>query len=400
MIRRHPRASILVALTAATLLVLLGALVAQVGRPYPGFFVTQDFRVFPSSSVPDAPEWGDRIVTVDGRSPVTLARRVALGGPIRYELERAGSRVALALAPRPFTWGLLLGHFGVFFAVSAVMLAVGLAVFAQNPRARPNRNFLLYMCLWAVSNVAVPESVLGSGRFAGVVVGFVSVVLSVHGWVFFLTYPANPSREAWLERHRVIPRLYAGALVVGALASITFVALSTMAPRLLVDGWIYPASVAILFTLAAVSFPIKIAALLDTRRRAASPLVNQQTTVLLLGIGLGLGGWLAFMLAPLSHLYRGPVDPQWGSALVLIYPLAIAYATVRYRLFDATVVIRRSGRRTGSRGSRCRTRVFGTSTSTAAATLLSKACASRSPARATACAGRALTASMSTARRT
>ena len=36
------------------------------------------------------------------------------------------------------------------------------------------------------------------------------------------------------------------------------------------------------------------------------------------------------------------MDPQVGSALVLLYPLAIAYATVRYRLFDATVVIRRS----------------------------------------------------------
>jgi len=344
MISRHPRAWSLVALTVATLLLLLGALVAQVGRPYPGFFVTPDFRVFPSSPAAVTPEWGDRIVSVDGRSPVTLEKRVRSDGPpIRYEIERAGRRAALDLAPQPFTWRLLLGHFGGFFAVSAIMLAVGIAVFTQNPRARPNRNFLLYMCLWAVSNVAVPESVLGSGSFAAAVVGFVSVVLSVHGWVFFLTYPVNPPREAWLERHRVIPRLYTGALVAGSLASVSFVALSTVAPGLLlVDGWIYPASVATLFTLAAVSFPIKIAALLDTRRRAASPLVNQQTTVLLLGIGLGLGGWLAFMLAPLSHLYRGPVDPQWGSALVLLYPLAIAYATVRYRLFDATVVIRRS----------------------------------------------------------
>ena len=64
------------------------------------------------------------------------------------------------------------------------------------------------MCLWAVSNVAVPESVLGSSRVAACLVGFISIVLSVHGWVFFLTYPANPPREVWLERHRVIPRLY------------------------------------------------------------------------------------------------------------------------------------------------------------------------------------------------
>src|SRR5713101_9619542 len=300
MVRSHPRAWSLVALTVATLLILLTALVARVGRPYPGFFVAPDFRVFPSSPAPVAVEWGDRIVRVEGRSPVTLEARAASGGPpIRYEIERAGHRVAVDLAPQPFTWRLLFGHFGVFFAVSAIMLAVRIAVFAQNPRARPNRNFLLYMCLWAVSNIAVPESVLGSGRFAAAVVGFVSIVLSVHGWVFFLTYPANPPREAWLERHRIIPRLYATALVAGSLASVTFVALSTLAPDLLVDGWVYPASVATLFTLAAVSFPIKIAALLDTRRRAASPLVNQQTNVLLLGIGLGLGGWLAFMLAPL-----------------------------------------------------------------------------------------------------
>ena len=343
MVSRHPRAWGLVALTVATLSLLLGALVAQVGRPHPGFFVSPDFRVFPAPRGTVAPECGDRIVSVDGRSPVTLEKRVGSdGAPIRYDIARGGRRVALDLAPQPLTWRLLLGHFGVFVAVSTIMLAVGIAVFTQNPRARPNRNFLLYMRLWAVSNVAVPESVMGSGRFAAAVVGFVSMVLSVHGWLFFLTNPVNPSREAWLERHRVIPRLYAGALVAGGLVSLSFVALSTLASGLLADGWIFPTSVAVLFTLAAVAFPIKIAALLDTRRCAGSPLVNEQTTVLLLGIGLGLGGWLAFMLAPLSHLYRGPVDPQWGSALVLLYPLAIAYATVRHRLFDATVVIWRS----------------------------------------------------------
>jgi class 3 adenylate cyclase len=44
------------------------------------------------------------------------------------------------------------------------------------------------------------------------------------------------------------------------------------------------------------------------------------------------------------------VDPQVGSALMLLYPAAIGYATVRYRLFDATVVIRRSVIYTGLAG--------------------------------------------------
>ena len=338
MVNWNSRALRVVGLTAAALAILLGSLAARVGRAYPGFFVAPDFRVFPAE--PGVPlQWGDRIVSVDGGSPTTLEARIAASTtPVRYEIERGGQRATYEIAPRPFTWSLLLSHFGIFLAISVTMLTVGVAVFAQNPRARPNRYFLIYMCLWALSNVAVPESVLASSRVAACLVGFISIVLSVHGWVFFLTYPVNPPREAWLERHQIIPRLYAGALVLGSLAALAFVALITVAPELLVDGWVYPASVATLFTLATISFPIKIAALLDTRRRAGSPLVNQQTTVLLLGIGLGLGGWLAFMLAPLSQIYRGPFDPQWGSALVLLYPLAIAYATVRYRLFDATVV--------------------------------------------------------------
>ena len=48
----------------------------------------------------------------------------------------------------------------------------------------------------------------------------------------------------------------------------------------------------------------------------------------MLGIGLGLGCWLTFMLAPLIHYYDSPMDPQVGSVLVLLYPLAIG---VRHR---------------------------------------------------------------------
>jgi len=345
MLRRNPQVSLLVASSVAAILGVLASLVIEVGRPYPGFFFSADYRVFPVDPAARAAglEYGDRIVAVDGRSPTTLMTRVdAARGPIRYEAKRGGRRFSLDLVPTPFTWRLFVGHFATYFAVSAIMLGAGLVVFAQNPAAAPNRNFLLYMCLWAVSNVAVPEAVLGTRKYAAILVSFVPPLLSVHGWVFFLTYPVNPARQAWLGRHRVIPRLYRVALVTGTLASLVFVAVYAAAPGLLVDGWLYPAAVAFQFALAAVSFPIKIWALLDTRRRAASPLVNQQIIVLMLGIGLGLGCWLTLMLAPLIHYYPGPVDPQVGSVLVLLYPLAIAYATVRYRLFDATVVIRRS----------------------------------------------------------
>ncbi len=345
MVRRDPSITLVVALTLLALGGTAASLGAPVGRPYPGFLVTVDLTVAavdPSAAAAGLAV-GDRLAAVDGRPPLTLPARVAAApGPIRYEVLRDGERRVVELAPVPYTWTLALERFGGFFVVSAAMLVVGLAVYAQGPAAAPNRRFLVYMCLWAVSNVAVPEATMGPTKYAAVLVGIVPTLLVVHGWIVFLTYPVNPPRQAWLERHRVIPRLYAAAAAVSAVVTLVFGTLYVLAPERLVDGWLFPAIQAFQFALAVVSFPVKVGALLDTRRRAASPLIDQQAMVLMLGIGLGLGGWLVLMLTPLIQYYPAPVDPQWGSAVVLLYPLAIAYATVRYRLFDATLVIRRS----------------------------------------------------------
>lgn len=353
MARWDPRFALLVAVSLAVVVGVFAGFAAEVGRPYPGFFFAIDYHVAPVE--PAAREaglwWGDRVVAVDGQSPLALMARARAGtGPVRYEVEREGRRFAVDLPPQPFAWATFLGHFAGYFLVSALMLAVGVAVYLQNPVAAPNRRFLVYMCLWAVSNVAVPDATLSPNKYGAALVGFVPTLLSVHGWILFLTYPVNPAREVWLDRHRIVPSLYRAAGAVGIALSLVFGVVYLLAPERLVEGWLYPGALGFQLTLAAVSFPIKIAALLDTRRQAVSPLVNQQTGVLLLGIGLGLGCWLTLMLGPLSFLYEGPVDPQVGSALVLLYPAAIAYATVRYRLFDATVVIRRSVVYTGLAG--------------------------------------------------
>src|SRR6266542_3651818 len=236
MIRRHPRMTALVALSIAASTGVLAAVVSQVDQPYPGFFFSADYRVFPVSPESRAAglAHGDRIVTVGGHSPLSLMARVeSSSGPLRYEVERDGRRFTVDLAPRAFTWSDLISDFAGYFAVSAVMLAVGLLVFAQNPAAIPNRNFLIYMCLWAVSNVAVPEAVLGTRKHAAILLSFVPPLLCVHGWIFFLTYPVNPARQAWLERHRVGPRLYWAALAAGVLMSLVFVVVYLAAPGLL-----------------------------------------------------------------------------------------------------------------------------------------------------------------------
>ena len=331
--------------TAGTLVALFALGARDVGRPFPGFFFAVDYRVFPvDDDVTTAGlAFGDRIVAVDGGSPLALMERVReRGKPIVYDVERRGTRFQVAIPPRPFTWGHYLERYLGYFLTSVVMLGAGALVHAQNRTATPNRNFLVYMCLWAVANVLVAAGSLGFDKRVAAPLGVLTVMLSVHGWVFFLTYPANARRQAWLDRHRVIPRLYRGGLAVGLAFSAAFVALQTVVPDVFWATPLFSVALAGLYSFAVISFPIKIAALLDTRRQAASPLVDQQTAVMLWGIGLGLGGYDLVMLAPLGHYYQLPVDPQVGAALALLYPASIAYATVRYRLFDATLVIRGS----------------------------------------------------------
>ncbi|MBI2218353.1 MAG: adenylate/guanylate cyclase domain-containing protein [Candidatus Rokubacteria bacterium] len=334
--------AVLAAVAAAVILIGLG-LAADVGRPYPGFLSAPDFRVFPVD--PDVRDAGlafaDRIVSVDGASPATLHERVrTASGPVRYDVERSGVRFSVVIPPRTLTAAHLVRHFGVYFVVSALMLVVGAFVLAQKPGAGPNRRFAVYMALWALSNVATPEAVLGLRKLTSPVVSLIGVVLSVHGAILFLTYPVNPARLAWLERRRAIPRLYAAAAAVGLATSAVVTVASFSGPETLAR--LYGQSIAFPVLMALASFPVKVWSLIDTRRRAGSPLVDQQTTVLLAGIGLGLGSWLLLMLLPLVQVYEPAGSPQLGSALVLLYPAAIAYATVRYRLFDATLVIRRS----------------------------------------------------------
>jgi signal transduction histidine kinase len=76
-------------------------------------------------------------------------------------------------------------------------------------------------------------------------------------------------------------------------------------------------------------------------KKDAPPLVRHQAVVLLVGIGLGLGGFIIFCWAPYSIHTPVPADPQWGGVVTALYPLAVGYAVLRYQLFDIRVVIRK-----------------------------------------------------------
>ncbi|HJV56297.1 MAG TPA: hypothetical protein VJ971_09995, partial [Methylomirabilota bacterium] len=90
MARWDLRFLLVVAASLAVLVGLVAGLAVDAGRPYPGFFAAPDFRLFPADQDARAAglRAGDRLVVVDGASPLTLAARTrAAAGPVRYEVE-------------------------------------------------------------------------------------------------------------------------------------------------------------------------------------------------------------------------------------------------------------------------------------------------------------------------
>src|SRR5512144_1322328 len=144
MARWDLRFSLVVAASLAVLGGLVAGLALDAGRSYPGFFAAPDFRLFPADRDARAAglRAGDRLVAVDGASPLTLAGRVRdATGPVRYDVEPAGRRLTVELAPRRLGWSGVVDHFGIYVLVSALMLGAGALVYAQNPAAAPNRRF-------------------------------------------------------------------------------------------------------------------------------------------------------------------------------------------------------------------------------------------------------------------
>jgi len=85
MTRRDPRYVVMVLATTALIVGVLGSLAVGVGRPYPGFFFSADYRIFPvTSAARDAGlRVGDRIIAVDG-----ARTREQVGAPTELALVR------------------------------------------------------------------------------------------------------------------------------------------------------------------------------------------------------------------------------------------------------------------------------------------------------------------------
>ena len=319
---------ILIGLTVVMLTVATRDAWNRIGQPSPGFAVMENMLVGVGGVDRVGLQPFDVVRAVNGRL-VTSTRdlqaeveRHRPGTTMHYLLVRNGQLVEEDIPSRVST----LRNFKRFLIENLIPGVIGVALAAlvlllQSVSAS-TRLFLLFSLQWAVINVGYYD-LLGAHRFTR---------------LFFLAWTFSPAVFVHLAltfpERRPLARRYRWLVWVPYAASaILYVWLQGS----LAQAWV--ATAAIIATYWTAALVALVVALGVTARYGSTALVRQRAKVLMAGFGLGYLAPVAGTTVEVALRQEVPyLNESWR--LGFLFPVAVAYAIVRYQLFDIRAVIR------------------------------------------------------------
>lgn len=275
----------------------------------------------------------DRLVALNGQtvpdSQTLGAMLTNLGyqaGEFSFET-REGEAYDVTITPRQFGWGELLNWFGVPYLVGLGILIIGLWAYRLGHNQRPARAFLTF---------AAAISVITGAYF--------DMNTSQHfviGWAFSIPIAAGalavlalvfPKQVPFVNRHPIL-RLLPWTLTVVLLVPIAIQLITPTNPWGYINTWLAA------YGYSALGIVLFLSLLLFRVFRGDSAIVRQQSRIIIFGSALAFGPILFLFLLPSAagQLVRFPVAVAFP-ALVLL-PLSVAYAIVRYRMLDVDRVL-------------------------------------------------------------
>jgi len=325
------------------------SIASQIGKAFPGFFYSPD-GIISSFTPQDLSGWkaglrpGDRIVAIDNQRWSQMPRLIQasrIGDVHVYIIERNANRYPISVPTMEFTPDLIWRFIPGFAFCGLLCLGVGIFIYLANPNAVLNRYTFFYLSLYT-GFLLVWEFYLSQIKWTSYLVQPWLAIICVVGWIFFWRFPGDEKRNILLASRPIIPTF----IILAIVAIIFYPTMFFLAKR------IDQPALWRMYTFQAtwVSFIIfgggtvlnkTLPQLLILRDKSTSFLIRQQAMTMLVGISISISGFLPCFWAPFIIHFLPPVNPQWGAAIASIYPLAIGYAVLRYRLFDIRIALRR-----------------------------------------------------------
>jgi len=307
-----------------------------VNRTFPGFFLYGNLTVAPYF----LPHWSgqqaglgflDRVVAVDGETiaaPEQIydrLRRSPAQGPIRYTVERRGETIELAIAPMRFSFQDWLLSSGIYLLGGLGFLIIGFAPFYMRSSA-PAAPVLFFMAS-AISLFFVVTFDFMTARQWPLAVRPFALVLTC-GAVIHLGLALTRTREALKKLRRRLAVVYG----LSSLLGIFFV--STFNDPL--DLWRWSQRLSYGYSLLAAS--LLLGFLFAALLRPASAVERSRLRVVLFGALLGL--CVPAFGTVLTSFFSWSIPYNVSFIPVVFFPLSVAYALLKYSLFDLDVALK------------------------------------------------------------
>ncbi len=301
-----------------------------IGQPFPGFFVHENLTVGPYA----LPGWSgtaagleslDHIVAVggrplDGRADFYASvRSVPIGTPLRYRILRNGQ--ALDVAVPTMTFGLRdwLLSFGVYIAIGVAFLVMGTAPYmfrAATPVALPLCFMVLTVFVWFQTTFDfMTEAVLP--KELRIFALTLTPSAAIHLALMLSRSEAQP-----MLRPRFVAVLYGVGLALGAMNSLTFFGPLETWVQHFRAGYLYVCIGALCF----------LAITGRALRQSSSDLERSRLRVMFVGALLGF--LVPGLTTVLTSSYQLKIPYNLALVPTVFFPISIAYALLKYSLFD------------------------------------------------------------------
>ncbi|MCP4419956.1 MAG: GAF domain-containing protein [Chloroflexi bacterium] len=321
--------------------------------PFLGIFIDPNLVVndsgeqgWPTQGVDSLLSYPDRITAVDGQLVTTEEAYVAalagkkLGETASLTLTQPPSEIGIP-SNRPesertiqipvisFTNLNLWNQFGLFYLTGLIMLVIGVWTFSVRPKSESAQVFALFMTCGALAAGAL-FNMLTSHEFSRI-------------WLLALSF--IPGFCVWLatifpQEMRFVDKFPYSKWVL----LLPGIGVGIWAQLWLYDpanAWHYAIPWRMLFLLNGIAILVSLMIMGYRGYRSPSPLVRQQARIILAGSLMAFTPLIFFFIS-ISQMINVFLPSVFYIPPVVIYPLAIAYTIIRYRLLDVDLVLRRS----------------------------------------------------------